>query len=420
MKKILITPILFLFAVAGYSQFTLDAQLRPRAEYRHGYIKLSEPGAKPAFSISQRTRLNAGYSDEKFSFYLSLQDVRTWGNESQLNPTDNWLSVHQAWAVYNFSEFLSMKLGRQEIIYDDSRIFGNVDWAQQGRSHDALLFKFNKNDWKADLGLAYNQDGQNLFGTTYTVKNNYKTMQYLWVNKKIKKFAFSILVLNNGLQYSNVIDSVTTEFKTVYNQNIGTRLTYGTGRFKFAGAVYFQMGKDIKDIDLNAQYYALDVNVKVTDPFNIAAGFEYLSGTDQDASDNTNRSFTPWYGTNHKFNGFMDYFYVGSWVNSVGLQDYYLKFVYKKGKWNGLVAGHYFASAANIMDPENPGTNLDNNLGTEVDLVLGYTMAENVKVLAGYSQMFATTSMEAMKGGSKDETNNWAWLMIVFNPKLVK
>jgi hypothetical protein len=34
------------------------------------------------------------------------------------------------------TEAFSMKLGRQEVIYDNSRIFGNVDWAQQGRSHD--------------------------------------------------------------------------------------------------------------------------------------------------------------------------------------------------------------------------------------------------------------------------------------------
>jgi len=63
---------------------------------------------------------------------------------------------------------------------------------------------------------------------------------------------------------------------------------------------------------------------------------------------------------------------------------------------------------------------MDSNLGTEVDFVLGYAIAPNVKVLAGYSQMFATSSMEAMKGGSKDETNNWGWLMLVFKPKLVK
>ncbi len=32
-------------------------------------------------------------------------------------------------------------------------------------------------------------------------------------------------------------------------------------------------------------------------------------------------AFTPLYGTNHKFNGWMDYFYVGNHGSSIGLQD---------------------------------------------------------------------------------------------------
>ena len=34
-----------------------------------------------------------------------------------------------------------------------------------------------------------------------------------------------------------------------------------------------------------------------------------------------NNSFTPFYGTNHKFNGHMDYFYVGNHIGNVGLRE---------------------------------------------------------------------------------------------------
>jgi hypothetical protein len=30
--------------------------------------------------------------------------------------------------------------------------------------------------------------------------------------------------------------------------------------------------------------------------------------------------------------------------------------------------------------------------------------------------MFATETMEILKGGSRDEINNWAWAMVTFKP----
>jgi len=32
--------------------------------------------------------------------------------------------------------------------------------------------------------------------------------------------------------------------------------------------------------------------------------------------------------------------------------------------------------------------------------------------------MFATETMEVLKGGDKDENNSWTWVMITFKPKL--
>ena len=77
-------------------------------------------------------------------------------------------------------------------------------------------------------------------------------------------------------------------------------------------------------------------------------------------------------------------------------------------------------ASATVVDAENIGNTLDKNLGTEIDLAFGFKMAESVTLKAGYSQIFATTTMEALKGGSKDEPNNWAWAMLVFKPKLIK
>jgi len=126
------------------AQFTLDAELRPRFEYRHGYKTLFPDNVDPAAFVSQRTRLNTAYEIEKLSFYLSLQDFRTWGDVPQLNTADkNGIGIHQAWGEIQLDPHFFLKVGRQEIVYDDHRIFGNVGWAQQARSHDALLINYH-------------------------------------------------------------------------------------------------------------------------------------------------------------------------------------------------------------------------------------------------------------------------------------
>jgi hypothetical protein len=137
-----------------------------------------------------------------------------------------------------------------------------------------------------------------------------------------------------------------------------------------------------------------------------------LSGTDYDTEEK-NKSFNPLYGTNHKFNGFMDYFYVGNHQNSVGLGDAYVKFSTVKNKTAFNADVHLFSSAAEIS------ATAENYLGTEIDLTLTQTINPVAKVAVGYSHLFASDSMEILKGGSKDATHNWAYIMLTVTPKFL-
>lgn len=40
----------------------------------------------------------------------------------------------------------ALKMGRQELIYDDQRLLGNLDWGNLTISHDALLLKYENKD----------------------------------------------------------------------------------------------------------------------------------------------------------------------------------------------------------------------------------------------------------------------------------
>lgn len=404
------------------AQFVLSGELRPRAEYRHGYKSPATKDMDAAAFISQRSRLNLAYKNDKMKFGLSLQDVRVWGDVPQLNVSDDSFSLHEAWGEYFITPEFSVKAGRMELIYDDSRMLGNVDWAQQGRSHDIGLLKYEKNAWKVHAGMAYNQDQEKFDGRVYTVIGNYKTMQLLWINRNKDNLDLSALFLNNGKQ--DIEFGEETSYPTRYSQTIGATGTYKLNPVVFNASIYKQMGKEIGDKDMDALMFAINAKWSITENFSFTPGFEYLSGTNQrDAINptyNEINSFNPFYGTNHKFNGHMDYYYVGNHINNVGLQDIFLKANYSKNKLSAGADLHLFSAAADILNPNDLPNTMDNNLGQEFDLYIGYKLATGVTLNVGYSQYFTTESTIALKGGDKDETSNWAWASITFKPELFR
>jgi len=111
----------------------------------------------------------------------------------------------------------------------------------------------------------------------------------------------------------------------------------------------------------------------------------------------------------------MDYFYVGNHLNSVGLQDVFLKLNYNQNKWQFNLIPHIFSTAANVY---KAGNKMDSNLGTEIDFTTNYTVQKDVTLTAGYSQMFASNTLKYLKGVDNSYTNNWAWIMISINPRL--
>lgn len=401
----------------SYSQnFNVGADIRPRFEYRHGFGNLFPDDAEPAAGVIQRSRLNMDYANDKLKIGLKLQDVSVWGDTPQLSATDDnhSFSVFEAWAALYFHENWSVKAGRQAIAYDDERILGEVDWAMQGRSHDAALLRYAKEQWRADLGFAFNQENLTTEGSAYTPTAffSYKTMQYAHLHKEWDKFSGSFLFLNNGFQKFDEEDNPDGVF---YRHTTGTHLQFPVGNLKFTGNAYYQFGKASADQDLSAYLLALEGMYR-TGSTSLGLGLEILSGTDQD-SQGDNRSFFPLYGTNHKFNGFMDYFYVGNHANSTGLNDYYGKVNFTLGKKSGLLLqGHYFTSNATLFDDTN--NKADKYLGTEIDLVYSRNLIKNVKLAAGYSHMFAGDSMGYLKGRTPDNTNHWAWVMLVVKPEL--
>lgn len=397
-------------------EFSSDIQIRPRYEYTNGFGTLLTPTTQHTSFIGNRTRLNFNYGDTKLKAKVALQNVRTWGAVNHLtggvsNATNSFV-LFEGWAEYSLTDKWSTKLGRQVISYDNQRIIGGLDWANQGRSFDAALIKFKSGKSKLDLGFALNATNETKTAVSYPTSVtfgsdlDFKDFQYAWYHTSIKKLGVSLLALNLGREYMKT----STEAETNYYQTLGTYTNYAGKKVSFDFSFYGQTGK-IGANQVSAWETAANVGYAFTPKLKATLGYEFLSGKDQ-GSTSMVKSFNPVFGTNHAHNGFMDYFYVGNHSGSVGLQDVTLKLDFPIQKVNFSIAPHLFYTANKLAATD------DKYLGTEVDLTAVYKASKDITLVAGYSQMFGSDTMAILKGGLNDTTNNWAYLIVNINPQV--
>lgn len=411
--KTISLSILGMISLSSYAQ-ELDAnlQLRPRYEFRNGYKSLMADGAEATSFVSQRSRLNINFNKEKLKGKLSLQNIRTWGEVATTATSDkNGVAVFEAWALYDFDSKWSARLGRQVLSYDNQRVLGEIDWAQQGQSHDAAVISFHPKNHQLDLGFALNANAENLVAPSTPYTTNYKSLQYAWYHTQFSKVNMSLLLMNTGYEFAKTL----TDLEVNYKQTYGTYLSYKENKWDVNLGLYGQSGKS-NDKDVNAFYAGANLGYAVTEKFKAGLGYEFLSGKDQNDASTDFKSFTPLFGTNHGFNGFMDYFYVGNHINNVGLSDAFLKLNYTQNKWQFSLTPHLFSAPNTVLDGSN--TKMDSYLGTEIDFTAGYAIQKDIVASAGYSQMFGTSTLERLKGGNAGNTNNWVWVMVSFSPKL--
>lgn len=421
-KSLLLT--LFFAITSGlYAQFNVDGQIVQRGEYRHGYGKLIEENKEAAAFIAQRARINVQYELERFKFYVSVQDIRTWGNTPQVKATDNFLSLHEAWAETFLSDNFSVKLGRQELNYDNFRFLGNLDWALQGRAHDFALLKYEKGANKLHAGAGYNQDNQSLNGNFFSTPNQYKVAHFLRYENFQGNFKFSVLFWNNGLQYSerdNNNEIINSDIH--YRQSLGfPTLKYQLGNTSLSGFYYHQFGRDQQGRDVNAFDASAQISQNLPidsengQNLRLTLGIELLSGTDPTSNAAENNSFSPLYGTNHAHNGYIDMFYVGGrHENSIGLRDIFLRLRYDMSqKLFMSLNTHSFNSYTPYSNNE------DVHLGYETDLAMGFILNRSVSLQAGYSQFFQSNSLESLQNVQNPAgLQNWGYLMMIYRPTM--
>lgn len=402
----------FAFLLASGSliaqNFTLSGELRPRLELRHGYRTLPPENADMAAFVSQRSRLNLLHEGEKFNTFISFQEIRVWGDKG-LFETLPGLGLNQAYAEIKLYDDLWLKAGRQQLRFDNQRFFAINNWNQAGRTHDAAVLNFKYQGWNMQVGGAFNQNEESAFETYYSL-NQYKTLNFLWVNKMFDKAGFSALAVVDGFQGQGEAS------KTQFRSTFGGIFYLKPGKHTIELHGFKQNGITPMRQKIDAWYTHLIARLKPAQKLNINTGIEIFSGKDQTSDDAKYRVFDPLYGANHAFNGHLDYFTnIPVHTKQGGLVNPYLSMIYKLNEEISLRADyHYFALQNKLVDDKNE--EVDKYLGSEIDLSMQIAFSKQLDLQFGYSTMFASKSMEFIKGGSHKEPIHWGWVMLTVRP----
>ncbi len=411
MRRLLLFPFIYFlfFSWDAGAQLSLEGDIWPRAEFRHGYRRMPLPDEDAAGHISQRTRLILGFSKDQITTRVSLQDVRIWGEIPALNHVPS-IDLHEAWLQIAFNDRLLLRAGRQEIRYDNQRFFAINDWNHSGQKHDALVVHHLTANGELHLGAAFNQSSDRLFGTPYRL-SNYKTLNYLWYKTALyPNLDLSLLAVADGFEHPE-------NSSLLYMRGTGSAyFDFSTRQFSARANPAWQLGKTPRGQDIAAWYLMVEGSIQVTDQIQSSLGMEMYSGNDFEDPDDTYRAFEALYGAGHTAHGYMDYFLnIPAHTRGAGLVNPYLKTSFTISESTTFDTDlHMFFLQNNYV---HEGSVIDRYLGTEVDFTLSYRFNPFTSIIMGYSVMFGSESMEIIKGGSKDEFAHWAYVMLRVRPK---
>ncbi len=407
-KQLYIASVLLLISVSSYAQFILSGEFRPRFEARHGYRTLPPEDTTFAAFVNQRSRINLQYSTGRLRTFLGFQEVRVWGGKGMFETLPG-IGLHQAYVELDIIPKLSLRAGRQELRYDNQRLLGMNNWNQSGRTHDAAVLRFKSENWQVHLGTAFNQSAENLFGTTY-LGREYKTLSYLWMQRELGNFTINGLWLSDG--YQDREDQTKTRFRSTAGGIVKAKLADHS--IELHG--YYQFGQTNTGQDIRAWYIHPVARLSLGVNTQLNVGVEVFSGNDPSKEEDHFKAFHNLYGTTHGFNGHLDYFTnIPEHTNNTGLVNPYLEIEHKLNDQLTLRGDyHFFATHRSLVNQENQP--YDRYLGSEIDFSVQLNISKEIDLQMGYSTMFASPSMEVLKGGSHEEFVHWGWMMLTVRP----
>lgn len=374
----------------------------------------------PLTPTQMRTRLSAEKELlEKTTFFLQIEDSRIFGAAGNSIANLKNLDMHQGFINFSnpFTLPISLQLGRFEMDYSNGRFFSALPgWNYIGRSFDGARLKYSNSDlfdFKFDLfSLLVNSER---FVTNAT-PSNYPLPTPPDVNNGLygfwSSFNFSELAKLDLFGYYE--DNRRQTLKGFNDLNrFTTGITHNAkyGEY-FSSVVDLALQKGvISDKEQTSYLASLQVAFKPND-FKFIIGTDLLSGNDP-KNNKTSNAFSPSFGNNHAYYGYMDYFInLPDNTKNLGLRDFYFKTSWENNS-NPL------SVKLDIHNFMSDKTDLNNNnvYGQEGDITLNYKYSEKGTVILGLSSfnqgnLFASSDFF---GKERKDLSYWAYLMTIYN-----
>jgi len=451
------------------SQWDIGGAIRVRYENKDNMVVAGNPGSldfrdhgadSDNAYVLERIRYHLGYTDKWWSAYVEgrsslAQNDERWayfpaaaGTVARKGdgPESDIIDLHQAYVTLgNHKEFpLSLKVGRQEMIYGEERLIGAFGWNNIGRVFDAVKLRWQNPLFGADFfgsRVVIPEDGR------FNVENDYDFFSGVYATTtKIPKNTLEVYLLarNASLQAVRAEPSPQNpqpSARDIYTAGLRFKSNPGElGNFDYTleGAYQFgdfrdpRAGAPAKRLDHEAYMVVLQTGYTFNDLWaKPRLGFEYSHGSgDSDAHDGKHETFENLFPTNHKFYGYMDFLSLQNIHDLRGI--FQLKphprlslAVEGHGFWLADTHDSFYTSAGTARGgtATTPGTGYGVNpgyknfLGTELDVIAGYAVTRFAQLEVGYGHFFVgdyiESSLSATTRGWADA--NWIYVQATLN-----
>jgi hypothetical protein len=453
---IAVTALMVASTIAQAADVSFSGQIRPRFNLDQD----SQDDTKTTKNFSSRVRLNAKANvNANTEVFLQLQSIGTWGTASTDlgtrvstgggNPAGNQqasdqlsdVGFHQAYVTLkNFAgQGVDAKIGRQEVILDGHRLFGNTGWTQGAETKDAIRLTHAGGNHAINYIYieASNEQG------FATIRNDSANVHVLHTKTQG--------VLGGALSgYLTITNDAATDTSGSNEENwytIGARQAGKIAGIDYRVEYYHQLGEagnlatasgygitDAAGADRDANMVGVRLGKSFANNSSITLWYDRLSGVDDDDQSGGDwGAFDTMYDTGHKYYGFQDFYLArnGASTRYFGLQDIALKTkMSPRAGWTLKADLHHFRTATDLSgsdadgiitslanDPANIEAGMDSDLGTEVDLTVVHKYDANTKIVAGYSHYFTTHTFGQLngagaRGSASNDDSDWAYVMI--------
>lgn len=376
----LLLPFVTLASDSSDTTLMLEFQLRVRSEWRDGYRLTALPGETGNLLTHQRNRLGISGGWGRMNFRLQLQDVRNYGQPA--GNTQGNIGAAEAWGSLRLREGLKVIIGRQKVDIDNGRIVGAANWANPGRFLDGLQFVRTRDQNRTALMVAWDE----VNGTRRLLGHH---IQRFGDRHTLTLLAFD---QDSDVEFS----AFTTGF--TWRSSAGAAGWWATEGYLQA-----------PDAGGTGWMWTTEAGRKGT------GGHTWIAGLDLVSDAESGPSFTPLLGTNHKFYGWMDHFYLGAATN--GLTDLHIRHtgpLSSSRSWGAVL--HHFRTAE-----------FGDLLAQEMDLFLTGQEEEGISWTIGWSLMTCTPEHVARQGhlsegdwtASSERLQQWGWISINLQPSIL-